>query len=147
MEPTYPTQPEAIIPEKYARLIAELAAFESLFEMRLGVTVNCGDIRLIRPVDGRYIVQEQRHMKNGTAEYRHVSTHADIADAAIAFRAGVVGHPMPQTAPQTCEWKPSFDDDSIHSTACGNDHMFITGDTAANQYKYCPYCGLAIEES
>ncbi len=95
MEPKYPTQPEALIPAKYARLIAELAAFESLFEMRLGVTMNCGDIRLIRPTDGRYIVQEQRHMKNGTAEYRHVSTHSDIADAVIAFRAAVLGPSKP----------------------------------------------------
>ena len=97
METIYPTQPEAIIPEKYTRLIAELAAFESLFEMRLGVTVNCGDIRLIRPVDGRYIVQEQRHMKNGTAEYRILSTHADIAAAVIAFRAAVISPSKPDT--------------------------------------------------
>jgi len=97
MEPTYPTQPEVLIPAKYARLIAEFAAVESLFEMRLGVTVNCGDIRLVCPVDGRYIVQEQRHMKNGTAEYRHISTHSDIAAAVIAFRAGVVGPSKPDT--------------------------------------------------
>lgn len=115
--------------------------------MRLGVTINCGDIRLIRPTDGQYTVQEQRRLHNGTAKYLTLSIHSDIADATIAFRAGVVGHPMPQTAPQSCEWKPDFDDNSIHSTACGNNHMFITGDTVANHYKYCPYCGLAIEES
>lgn len=97
METIYPANPEALIPEKYARLIAELAAFESLLEMRLGVTVNCGDIRLVRPVDGRYIVQEQRHMKNGTAEYRTLSTHSDIAAAVIAFRAAVTGPSKPDT--------------------------------------------------
>jgi len=144
---TYQPQPETLIPAKYANLIAELAAAESLFMMSLGVTMNCGDIRLLRVGNGNYIIQELRRMKNGSAEYRHVSTHADIAAAVIAFRAGVVGHPMPQTTPETCEWKPDLDDDSIHSTACGNNHMFITGDMAANHYKYCPYCGLAITES
>lgn len=145
---TYPTQPEALIPAKYAALIAELAAVESLFALRLGVTMNCGDIRLVRIADGKYVVQELRHMRNGTAEYRHVDTCNDIAAAVIAFRAGVVGHPMPQTAPQTCEWKADPDDeDTIYSSRCGNKHMFIADDIVGNHYKYCPYCGLAITES
>lgn len=144
---TYQPQPETLIPAKYAALIAELAAVESLFMMRLGVTMNCGDIRLLRVGNGNYIIQELRRMKNGTAEYRHVSTHEDIAAAVVAFRAGVVGHPMPQTAPQTCEWKADPDDkDTIYSTTCGNKHMFIADDIVSNHYKYCPYCGLAITE-
>lgn len=97
MEPTYPTQPEALIPAKCARLIAELAAFESLFEMRLGVTINCGDIRLIRPVDGNYTIQEQRPTNNGTTKYLTLSIHSDIAAAVIAFRAAVIGPSKPDT--------------------------------------------------
>ena len=94
---TYQPQPEALIPAKYANLIAELAAAESLFAMSLGVTMNCGDIRLLRVGNGNYIIQELRRMKNGSAEYRHVSTHADIADAVIAFRAAVVSPSKPDT--------------------------------------------------
>jgi hypothetical protein len=94
---TYPTQPETLIPAKYSDLIAELAAVEKLFSMRLGVTMNCGDIRLVRIDDGKYLVQELRHMRNGSAEYRHVSTHANIAEGAIAFRAAVVGPSKPDT--------------------------------------------------
>lgn len=87
----YPTQPEALTTGKYANLISELAAVESLFMLRLGVTINCGDIRLVRIADGKYVVQELRHMRNGTAEYRNVSTHAEIAVAVIAFRTAVLG--------------------------------------------------------
>ena len=92
----YPTQPETLATGKYAALIAELAAVESLFMMRLGVTMNCGDIRLLRVGNGNYIIQELRRMKNGSAEYRHVSTHTEIAAAVIAFRAAVVGASKPE---------------------------------------------------
>lgn len=87
---TYQPQPETLTTAKYAALIAELAAVESLFSMRLGVTMNCGDIRLLRVGNGNYIIQELRRMKNGSAEYRHVSTHTEIAAAVIAFRAAVL---------------------------------------------------------
>jgi len=91
----YPTQPETLILAKYDTLIAELAAVESLFMLRPSVTINCGDIRLVRIADGKYVVQELRHMRNGTAEYRHISTHANIAEGAIAFRAAVLGPSKP----------------------------------------------------
>jgi len=144
---TYQPQPEALIPAKYANLIAELGAVESLFMMRLGVTMNCGDIRLLRVGNGNYIIQELRRMKNGSAEYRHVSTHTEIAAAVIAFRAGVVGHPMPQTLPQ-CQWRiDDYLESTAYKTTCGHLHMFTAGDIAENEYKHCPYCGLAIKES
>ncbi len=93
---TYQPQPETLIPAKYANLIAELAAAESMFMMRLGVTMNCGDIRLIKIDDGKYVVQELRHRHNGTAQYQHLSTHTEIAAAVIAFRAAVVGASKPE---------------------------------------------------
>lgn len=94
---TYQPQPETLIPAKYANLIAELGAVESLFMMRLGVTMNCGDIRLIKIDDGKYVVQELRHRHNGTAQYQHLQTHTDIAAAVIAFRAAVIGPSKPDT--------------------------------------------------
>ena len=92
----YPTQPETLATGKYAALIAELAAVESLFMMRLGVTMNCGDIRLVKIDDGKYVVQELRRKHNGTSQYQHLSTHTEIAAAVIAFRAAVVGASKPE---------------------------------------------------
>lgn len=66
-------------------LTAELEAVESLFAMRLGVTMECGDVRLVRPNDGRYVVQELRHRHNGTAQYQHLQTHTDIAAPSSHF--------------------------------------------------------------
>ena len=93
---TYQPQPETLTTGKYANLIAELAAVESLFAMRLGVTMNCGDIRLVRIDDGKYVVQELRRKHNGTSQYQHLSTHTEIAAAVIAFRAAVVGASKPE---------------------------------------------------
>lgn len=99
----YPTYPKALIPAKYANLIAELSAAEELFAMRLGVTMNCGDVRLIRTSENRYVVQELRGK-----QYAHLSTHDNIAAAVIAFRAAVVG-----PANDTVEFDPQTGQVSI----------------------------------
>lgn len=86
----YPTYPETLIPAKYASLVAELSAAEELFAMRLGVTMNCGDIRMVK-ADGNYIVQELRRTQNGAENWRLIAKHAEIASAIIEFRRRVVG--------------------------------------------------------
>ncbi len=53
-----------------------------------------------------------------------------------------------EAAPQTCKWSTDDDTEStVYATACGHLHMFTAGDIADNEYKFCPHCGLAIEES
>lgn len=88
-------------------------------------------------------------MKTTEQWYKHLTTGRTlITDEELTNPPWVkVFKNESEAAPQTCQWEPNFDDDGIHSTACGNKHVFIAGDMAANHYKYCPYCGLAIEES
>ena len=54
----------------------------------------------------------------------------------------------PEAAPK-CQWRIDDDwqEDTVYATTCGHCHMFTAGDIAENEYKFCPYCGLAIEES
>jgi hypothetical protein len=53
-----------------------------------------------------------------------------------------------EAAPK-CQWRIDDDwqEDTVYKTTCGHSHMFTAGDIADNSYKFCPYCGLAIEES
>ena len=86
----YPTYPETLIPAKYANLIAELSAVEELFAMRLGVTMNCGDIRLVKTNEA-YVIQEKHYAKSGKEDWRFIAKYAEIASAIIEFRRLVVG--------------------------------------------------------
>ena len=86
----YPTYPETLIPAKYANLIAELSAAEELFAMRLGVTMNCGDMRLVRTNEA-YVIQEKHYTKSGKEDWRFSAKFTDIASAIIEFRRLVVG--------------------------------------------------------
>lgn len=54
-----------------------------------------------------------------------------------------------QDTTHKCQWRIDDDwqEDTVHKTTCGHSHLFTAGDIADNEYKYCPYCGLAIEES
>ena len=86
----YPTYPETLIPAKYANLIAELSAVEELFAMRLGVTMNCGDIRMVK-VSEAYVIQEKHYARNGAENWRFIAKFADIASAVVEFRRLAVG--------------------------------------------------------
>jgi hypothetical protein len=86
----YPTYPETLIPAKYANLVAELSAVEELFAMRLGVTMNCGDIRLVKTNEA-YVIQEKHYAKSGTEDWRFSAKFTDIASAVVEFRRLVVG--------------------------------------------------------
>ena len=45
----------------------------------------------------------------------------------------------------TCIW--TYDDNyCYYETECGEAHMFCSGNSEDNNYKYCPYCGKFIEE-
>jgi len=44
-----------------------------------------------------------------------------------------------------CEWTEDKHDD-MWETTCGNAHVFFDGGPKANNYKYCPYCGIEITE-
>jgi hypothetical protein len=44
-----------------------------------------------------------------------------------------------------CGW--TFDDNySYYDTACENTFMFECDGILQNEFRYCPYCGKAIEE-
>jgi hypothetical protein len=44
----------------------------------------------------------------------------------------------------TCTW--TYDEDGNWRTECGNLHIFIDGTPEQNEYEFCPYCGVKIEE-
>lgn len=47
-----------------------------------------------------------------------------------------------------CQWVlGNFDGDVHYETACGHVHMFLDGDPADNNYKYCPFCGKQVTET
>jgi hypothetical protein len=47
---------------------------------------------------------------------------------------------------KTCRWSVCDDDYYVYETTCNNIHQFMEGYVKDNSYKYCPYCGLQIEE-
>jgi hypothetical protein len=47
---------------------------------------------------------------------------------------GIRGH-----ADDVCRW--SVDDDGTWFSACGEAHVFTSGDPTANHFDFCPYCG------
>jgi hypothetical protein len=58
-----------------------------------------------------------------------------------SLRAGEGGGGM------KCQWEPWIPDDfNTWDTSCGEAHCFIESGIKDNKYKFCPYCGLEIEE-
>lgn len=48
-----------------------------------------------------------------------------------------------------CQWRIDDDwqEDTVYKTTCGHLYQFADCDMSESEFKYCPYCGLAIEES
>lgn len=55
-----------------------------------------------------------------------------------------LGPVLPPPAP--CTWTEDADDGSF-DTGCGNKHTFIDGTPRENEYRFCPYCGGALQET
>lgn len=43
-----------------------------------------------------------------------------------------------------CHWRD--EDESVYSTDCGHNFYFVDAPLSEQNFKYCPYCGLQIEE-
>ena len=44
----------------------------------------------------------------------------------------------------TCVW--TEDDEGIWSSTCNQEAEFLSGGPQENGYRYCPYCGMALEQ-
>lgn len=43
-----------------------------------------------------------------------------------------------------CEWDP--DEDGVWNTTCGKSFVLNDGGPIENDMKYCPYCGLCLDQ-
>lgn len=53
------------------------------------------------------------------------------------------------TKKTTCKWtieKDEYDEYMYHNTECSHEICFESEGPKENNYKYCPFCGLTIEE-
>lgn len=53
---------------------------------------------------------------------------------------------FPSRPHRQCKWTADEDDGS-YDTTCGEKHLFIAGDVAHNNHKFCPYCGGSLKET
>lgn len=45
----------------------------------------------------------------------------------------------------TCKWTHAIEGEG-YNTSCGKYHVFTEGNTVANEFWHCPYCGKDIRE-
>ena len=64
-----------------------------------------------------------------------------------AKEAATIGKERSMAAKGKCEWKRYWPDwGDMYDTSCGHMHDFLDGNPEDNHYKFCPYCGLDIQE-
>lgn len=47
-----------------------------------------------------------------------------------------------------CEWErdDDFDTCQVWTTSCGKEHAFLADGPIDNEFKFCPFCGLALDQ-